>query len=177
MKIGMPVYQGVDLLDVAGPHEMFGWMNQPETPVEIILTAEQAGEVTTRRTDVSCAGFVRRGQLVRRAVSPRRRSRRAGSPDVGKAPAVSRFSCEAERDGAVRGIRLRGCITACRRWSLGRLPGHDPSGVYSLFEAVFENKGRKKASALRSRRQPHYRRRDFVRPCRSTSADQEAGWL
>jgi len=28
MKIGMPVYQGVDLLDVAGPHEMFGWMNQ-----------------------------------------------------------------------------------------------------------------------------------------------------
>ncbi|HEY0332077.1 MAG TPA: DJ-1/PfpI family protein [Rhodopseudomonas sp.] len=36
MIIGIPVYQGVDLLDVAGPHEVFGWM---EGDIEIRLIA------------------------------------------------------------------------------------------------------------------------------------------
>ena len=45
MIIGMPVYQGVDLLDVAGPHEIFKWMS---IPVEVELVAETAGEITTR---------------------------------------------------------------------------------------------------------------------------------
>ena len=33
MIIGIPVYQGVNLLDVAGPYEMFSWIpgNRPET--------------------------------------------------------------------------------------------------------------------------------------------------
>lgn len=37
MIIGIPVYQGVDLLDVTGPHEVFGWMGDG---VEIRLLAE-----------------------------------------------------------------------------------------------------------------------------------------
>ena len=45
MIIGMPVYQGVDLLDVAGPHEIFKWMS---LPVEVELVAEKAGDITTR---------------------------------------------------------------------------------------------------------------------------------
>ncbi|MEJ0075400.1 MAG: DJ-1/PfpI family protein [Alphaproteobacteria bacterium] len=45
MIIGMPVYQGVDLLDVAGPHEIFKWMS---IPVTVELVAEHAGEITTR---------------------------------------------------------------------------------------------------------------------------------
>ena len=45
MIIGMPVYQGVDLLDVTGPHEIFKWM---KNPVTVELVAEQAGDITTR---------------------------------------------------------------------------------------------------------------------------------
>lgn len=45
MIIGMPVYQGVDLLDVTGPHEIFKWMS---IPVTVELVAEQAGDITTR---------------------------------------------------------------------------------------------------------------------------------
>lgn len=45
MIIGMPVYQGVDLLDVAGPHEIFKWMS---IPVTVELVAEHACDITTR---------------------------------------------------------------------------------------------------------------------------------
>jgi cyclohexyl-isocyanide hydratase len=48
MKIGIPVYQKVDLLDVAGPHEMFCWMNAYGRQAEVQLIAETAGDVTTR---------------------------------------------------------------------------------------------------------------------------------
>jgi cyclohexyl-isocyanide hydratase len=48
MKIGIPVYQKVDLLDVTGPHEMFGWMGAYGQPAEVQLIAETAGDVTTR---------------------------------------------------------------------------------------------------------------------------------
>jgi transcriptional regulator GlxA family with amidase domain len=46
MIIGIPVYQQVDLLDVAGPHEMFKWMSKPVADVRLI--AETPGEITTR---------------------------------------------------------------------------------------------------------------------------------
>ena len=48
MIIGMPVYDGVDLLDVTGPHEMLNWMNQSGVKTEIRLTAMKAGAVKTR---------------------------------------------------------------------------------------------------------------------------------
>jgi len=56
MIIGMPVYHGVDLLDVAGPHEVFKWMS---TPVEVELVAEKAGDITTRDgfTFKACKSF------------------------------------------------------------------------------------------------------------------------
>jgi cyclohexyl-isocyanide hydratase len=46
MIIGIPVYQQVDLLDVAGPHEMFKWMSKPAADVRLI--AESPCEITTR---------------------------------------------------------------------------------------------------------------------------------
>lgn len=46
MIIGIPVYQLVDLLDVAGPHEMFKWMSRPAADVRLI--AETPAEITTR---------------------------------------------------------------------------------------------------------------------------------
>jgi cyclohexyl-isocyanide hydratase len=46
MIIGIPVYQQVDLLDVAGPHEMLRWMSQPVADVRLI--AETPGDITTR---------------------------------------------------------------------------------------------------------------------------------
>jgi cyclohexyl-isocyanide hydratase len=51
MIIGMPVYDGVDLLDVAGPHEMFNWMKQSlkksGVEIEVRLTATKPGTVKT----------------------------------------------------------------------------------------------------------------------------------
>ncbi len=51
MIIGMPVYDGVDLLDVTGPHEMFNWMKQSlkksGVEIEVRLTATKPGTVKT----------------------------------------------------------------------------------------------------------------------------------
>ena len=47
MIIGIPVYDRVDLLDVTGPHEMFGWMTRPKADLRII--GEKGGaDVATR---------------------------------------------------------------------------------------------------------------------------------
>jgi len=46
MIIGIPVYNKVDLLDVAGPHEALKWMSAPSADVRLI--AEKPGEITSR---------------------------------------------------------------------------------------------------------------------------------
>jgi transcriptional regulator GlxA family with amidase domain len=46
MKLGIPVYEGVDLLDVAGPYEMFQWVDISKGLETIILSAN-GGPVTT----------------------------------------------------------------------------------------------------------------------------------
>src|SRR5690348_10892630 len=46
MKLGIPVYQGVNLLDVAGPLEMFYWAGQENT-LETVLVSEDGGAVTS----------------------------------------------------------------------------------------------------------------------------------
>jgi hypothetical protein len=33
MHIGIPVYDQVDMLDVAGPHELFSWAARHDLPV------------------------------------------------------------------------------------------------------------------------------------------------
>ena len=40
MKLGMPVYEGVDLLDVAGPYEMFHWVPPSKGLETVILSAD-----------------------------------------------------------------------------------------------------------------------------------------
>jgi len=45
MKLGIPVYEGVDLLDVAGPYEMFGWV--PPKKLETVILSEDGGPVTS----------------------------------------------------------------------------------------------------------------------------------
>jgi len=47
MIIGIPIYQKVDLLDVAAPYEVFNWMKEHVPGVEVYLLAEKAGGVTT----------------------------------------------------------------------------------------------------------------------------------
>ncbi len=46
MKLGIPVYEGVDLLDVMGPCEMFGWVD-PSKGLEVILLSEHGHGVTS----------------------------------------------------------------------------------------------------------------------------------
>jgi transcriptional regulator GlxA family with amidase domain len=48
MIIGIPVYQGVDLLDVMGPYEMFKWANSSDFAIEVWLIGETLRRVTTR---------------------------------------------------------------------------------------------------------------------------------
>ncbi|MGY3453841.1 DJ-1/PfpI family protein [Bradyrhizobium sp. USDA 4353] len=47
MKLGIPVYQGVNLLDVAGPLEMFYWAGQIKSDFEAILISEDGQAVTS----------------------------------------------------------------------------------------------------------------------------------
>lgn len=46
MKLGIPVYEGVDLLDVTGPYEMFKWVD-PAKALEAIILSADGGPVTT----------------------------------------------------------------------------------------------------------------------------------
>lgn len=46
MKLGMPIYDGVNLLDVAGPLEMFYWASQRK-PLETALVSSDGRSVTS----------------------------------------------------------------------------------------------------------------------------------
>jgi len=46
MKLGIPIYQGVNLLDVAGPLEMFFWANL-EQDLQPILVSQDGSTVTS----------------------------------------------------------------------------------------------------------------------------------
>jgi cyclohexyl-isocyanide hydratase len=47
MKLGIPVYQEVNLLDVAGPLEMFYWASKIKTDFETVLISEDGKAVTS----------------------------------------------------------------------------------------------------------------------------------
>ena len=47
MIIGIPVYSGVDLLDVAGPYEMLGWVDQKHG-FDVRIVSQDGLPVTTR---------------------------------------------------------------------------------------------------------------------------------
>lgn len=49
MKLGIPVYEGVNLLDVAGPYEMFNWVNEKDKPkkLETVIVSADGCPVTT----------------------------------------------------------------------------------------------------------------------------------
>ncbi len=46
MKLGIPVYEGVNLLDVAGPYEMFSWVDK-NLGLETMIVSADGGPVTT----------------------------------------------------------------------------------------------------------------------------------
>ncbi|MGY2049071.1 hypothetical protein [Methylobacterium sp. JK268] len=48
MLIGIPVYEGVDLLDVTGPLEMFGWLASNGVDAQVRVLGATIDEVTTR---------------------------------------------------------------------------------------------------------------------------------
>jgi transcriptional regulator GlxA family with amidase domain len=47
MKLGIPIYQGVNLLDVAGPLEMFYWAGARGNDLETVLVSSDGGAVTS----------------------------------------------------------------------------------------------------------------------------------
>ena len=64
-NITIPIYEGVDLMDVAAPYEMFNWMGfywKPERDVNVKLAAAKTKSVITRdgfkiTPDISFADF------------------------------------------------------------------------------------------------------------------------
>jgi transcriptional regulator GlxA family with amidase domain len=46
MKLGIPVYEGVNLLDVAGPYELFKWVDDSKG-LQVLLLSQDGGPVTT----------------------------------------------------------------------------------------------------------------------------------
>jgi putative intracellular protease/amidase len=48
VKLGIPIYQGVNLLDVSGPLEMFYWAGQ-SNDLETVLVSSDGGAVTSMR--------------------------------------------------------------------------------------------------------------------------------
>lgn len=46
MKLGIPVYEKVNLLDVAGPAEMFYWAGK-DNPLETVIVSQDGGAVTS----------------------------------------------------------------------------------------------------------------------------------
>jgi transcriptional regulator GlxA family with amidase domain len=46
MKLGIPVYEGVNLLDVAGPYEMFNWVDASKG-LETVIVSNGGGSVKT----------------------------------------------------------------------------------------------------------------------------------
>jgi transcriptional regulator GlxA family with amidase domain len=87
MIIGMPVYDGVDLLDVTGPYEMFKWIKSPGLEVEVLLVAETLRHVTSRD------GFTFR---------PHKSFRQVGQLDIlwvpgGEVPALKRLMTDTRR--------------------------------------------------------------------------------
>jgi len=46
MRLGIPVYEGVDLLDVMGPLEMFFWAGKSQ-PLETVIVSHDGGPVTS----------------------------------------------------------------------------------------------------------------------------------
>jgi cyclohexyl-isocyanide hydratase len=46
MKLGIPVYEGVDLLDVMGPYEMFCWIDASKG-LKTVIVSEHGGPVTS----------------------------------------------------------------------------------------------------------------------------------
>jgi transcriptional regulator GlxA family with amidase domain len=47
VKLGIPIYEGVDLLDVTGPLEMFYWASQDKNALETVLISEDGKSVTS----------------------------------------------------------------------------------------------------------------------------------
>jgi transcriptional regulator GlxA family with amidase domain len=47
MKLGIPIYEGVNLLDVAGPLEMFYWAGQNDDDLQTVLISEDGRAVTS----------------------------------------------------------------------------------------------------------------------------------
>jgi len=47
VKLGIPIYAGVDLLDVTGPLEMFYWPARTKIALETVLISEDGKGVTS----------------------------------------------------------------------------------------------------------------------------------
>src|SRR5712691_828656 len=164
MIIGIPVYEGVDLLDVAGPYEMLNWVTAPGLTVEAVLVAETRREVTSRD-----------GVTFR----PHKSFRQAGQLDVlwvpgGDPAALKRLMTDERRrylgflvrQSKTARIVASVCEGALLLAAAGLLDGYRATTHWAFIPCLKRfPKVRvvRRPSAFRRRWQSHYRRRHIFR--------------
>jgi hypothetical protein len=174
MKLGIPVYEGVNLLDVAGPLEMFSWVDKKKGLETVLLSID--GKPVTSLNGVrfdAQASFAATPRLDILWVP-------GGAPDAlgaimsdpaspySRLPATGCGQCEMGLLG------LRRCAAAGSGRAAGRPQGHHTLGVCRLPAPLSCNQGSQGPSALRRVGQPAYRRRHIFRSRRSAASHRAA---
>ncbi len=166
MLIGMPAYDAVDMLDVAGPFEMFSWAG-----LAVELVAEKSGPLKFRN------GF---------SFNVDKTFGEAGAWDVlwvpgGDQAALVKLMSDPRRtylDFLIRQSEhvkyvASVCDGALLLAAAGLLDGYTVTthwGVRSLFETPPKGEGRRRLSTLLPRSQPAHRRRYLIRARRGVDA-------
>ena len=155
MQLGIPVYDGVNLLDVAGPLEMFSWVDKKKG-LETVLLSIDGRPVTSLngvRFDAQ-ASFAATPTLDILWVP-------GGAPDA----LGTIMSDPASPYLAEMGLlSLRRCAAAGSGRAAGRPQGHDTLGVCRLPAPFSRRQSGQGSSPFCRIRQPTHRRRHIFRP-------------
>jgi hypothetical protein len=72
VKLGIPIYEGVNLFDVAGPCEMFKWVDKTKGLVVVLLSEDDDGVTTMNGVPVDAHASFANTPSLGRPVDARR---------------------------------------------------------------------------------------------------------
>ena len=132
MRIGIPVYPEVDLLDVAGPHEMLSWAG-----FELVLAAETPGRIVCRggvalQVDVAFVDAPKFEVLWTPGGSPEALAKQMSDPRRGYLDFLIQQSVD-----ALRVFRLRRRPVAGRGRPARPVYRDHPLGLYPMSRGAF----------------------------------------
>jgi transcriptional regulator GlxA family with amidase domain len=131
MMLGMPVYEGVNLLDVAGPWEMFNWVDADRTFKTVIVSED--GRPVTTMNGITFEAHASFAKARRSACSGYPGcSGIAGSNHEASFQCLSFLSSGRRRDGQAGVLRVRRCSAACTCRATRRPQGDDALGILEV---------------------------------------------